>query len=88
MARRPDCLLADEPFLRITPKDAEAVAGVFRALATAGCAIALTGHEVPMLFDVADEVSWMTAGTTHLLGSPDNAREHHQFGREYLGIGL
>ena len=88
VARRPDCLLADEPFLRITPKDAEAVADVFRALATAGCAIALTGHEVPMLFDVADEVSWMTAGTTHPLGSPDNAREHHQFGREYLGIGL
>lgn len=88
VARRPNCLLADEPFLRITPKDAEAVADVFRALATAGCAIALTGHEVPMLFDVADEVSWMTAGTTHPLGSPDNAREHHQFGREYLGIGL
>ena len=87
VARRPDCLLADEPFLRITPKDAEAVADVFRALAAAGCAIALTGHEVPMLFDVADEVSWITAGTTHPLGSPDNAREHHQFGREYLGIG-
>ncbi len=87
VARRPDCLLADEPFLRITPKDAETVAGVFRALAAAGCAIALTGHEIPMLFDLADEVSWMTAGTTHALGSPKQAREHHQFGREYLGIG-
>ncbi len=87
VARRPDCLLADEPFLRITPKDAETVAGVFRALAAAGCAIALTGHEIPMLFDLADEVSWMTAGTTHALGSPKQAREHHPFGREYLGIG-
>ncbi len=87
VARRPDCLLADEPFLRVTPKEAEAVAGVLRALAAAGCAVALTGHEVPMLFDVADEVSWMTAGTTHPLGDPDNAREHHRFSREYLGIG-
>ena len=86
VARRPDCLLADEPFLRIAPKDAETIAGVFRALAAAGCAIALTGHEVPMLFALADEVSWMTAGTTHALGSPKQAQEHHQFGREYLGI--
>ena len=87
VARRPDCLLADEPFLRITPKDAEAVADVFRALAAAGCAVAVTGHEVPVLFDVADDVLWMTAGTTHVLGTPAEAREHQQFRREYLGVG-
>lgn len=85
VARRPDCLLADEPFLGIMPTDAEAFSDVFRRLADEGCAIGLSGHEVPTLFDVATDVAWMTAGTTHALGTPAKARVHDQFRREYLG---
>ena len=83
--RAPRCLLADEPFAGINPADAEVVAAAFREMAASGCAIILTGHEVTQLMDVADEVVWMVAGTTHGMGTPAEALRHDQFRREYLG---
>ena len=83
--REPACLLADEPFLGIEPKDTDTVAAALRALAARGCGILATGHEVVALLDAADDVVWMTAGTTHPLGVPGEARQNHAFIREYLG---
>jgi ABC-type lipopolysaccharide export system ATPase subunit len=45
----------------------------------------ITGHEVHDLMALADQIIWMTAGTTHGLGSPEDAMVHDQFRREYLG---
>jgi ABC-type multidrug transport system ATPase subunit len=87
LARDPRCLIADEPLAAVTPRDQEAVAGMLRQLAAGGCAIIVTGHDVRALLDVADDVVWMTAGTTHGLGSPADALRHDQFRREYLGPG-
>ncbi|MDP9349583.1 MAG: ABC transporter ATP-binding protein, partial [Gemmatimonadota bacterium] len=56
VARAPRCLLADEPFAGISPADAEVLASVFREMAGAGCALLVTGHEVPQLMEIADEV--------------------------------
>ncbi|MDH3290640.1 MAG: ABC transporter ATP-binding protein [Gemmatimonadota bacterium] len=84
LARQPRCLLADEPFTGLMPTDVELLAEAFRRLAAAGCGLVLTGHEVRPLLAAADDVYWMTAGTTHLLGSPADARGHRQFQREYL----
>jgi ABC-type multidrug transport system ATPase subunit len=84
-ARRPDCLLADEPFLGIAPRDAETVTRALRALAADGAAVLVTGHEIELLLALTDHVVWMTAGTTYNLGSPAQAAEHYQFQREYLG---
>lgn len=83
--RAPRCLLADEPFAGINPRDVEVVAAALRELAREGCAIIMTGHEVRQVLDVADEVVWMTAGTTHGIGTAHDARRHEQFRREYLG---
>jgi ABC-type lipopolysaccharide export system ATPase subunit len=85
LIRAPRCLLADEPFAGINPKDAEVVAEAFRVLARDGCAIVVTGHEVRQLMDTADNIVWMTAGTTRGLGTPEEAAQHEQFRREYLG---
>lgn len=85
LARRPVCLLADEPFAELGPLDRTRVARALRLLAAEGCAIVVTGHEVTDLLACADLVVWMTAGTTHWLGSPDEALGHAQFRREYLG---
>ena len=84
-ARAPRVLLADEPFMGIAPADAEIIAAALRRLAADGCAIVVSGHEVEQVLDIADEVIWITAGTTHSLGSADEARGHWQFQREYLG---
>ena len=87
-ARSPDCLLADEPFRDLTPNDAKTVGDGLRSLASQGCAIVATGHEVRTLLAVADDVIWVTSGTTHALGTPADARDHFQFRREYLGARL
>ncbi len=84
--RAPRCLLADEPFAGINPGDAEVLAGAFQAMASEGCALVITGHEVRQLMETADEIVWMSAGTTCVLGTPDEARSHEQFRREYLGL--
>jgi lipopolysaccharide export system ATP-binding protein len=85
VVRAPRCLLADEPFAGITPADADVLASVFRDLADRGCALILTGHEVPQLLAVADDVEWMIAGTTHHLGTAAQATAHDGFRKEYLG---
>jgi ABC-type multidrug transport system ATPase subunit len=87
LARNPRCLLADEPFAGISPATAEFLSDVFRQLADGGCALVLTGHQVPQLLRLASDVVWATAGTTHHIGSPAEAATHDQFRREYLGLG-
>jgi ABC-type lipopolysaccharide export system ATPase subunit len=83
--RGPTCLLADEPLAGLAPRDQEVVADMIRVMADEGCAVIATGHDVRPLFDLADEIVWMVAGTTHGIGSSDDARAHEQFRREYLG---
>lgn len=85
LVRRPRCLLADEPYRGIAPYDAEVLTHVLRQLAREGCAVVVTGHEVPTLLAFADRVTWCTSGTTYELGAPDSARKHDAFRREYLG---
>ncbi|MEP6766334.1 MAG: ATP-binding cassette domain-containing protein [Gemmatimonadaceae bacterium] len=85
LARKPLCLFADEPFRGIAPVDHDALSEIFRVLASDGCAVVITGHEVPSLLDVANHVTWCTAGTTYELGSPATARETFAFRRDYLG---
>jgi len=85
LLRRPSCLLHDEPFAGISPADRGLVAEGLTGLRDLGAAIVVTGHDVEDLFAVADEVIWVVAGTSHWLGTPEEARVHAQFGREYLG---
>jgi ABC-type multidrug transport system ATPase subunit len=85
LLRAPECLLADEPYRGVAPFDAELLSHPFRALADAGCAVVVTGHEVPTLLDITDRVVWCTAGTTYYMGTPDQASADWRFQREYLG---
>jgi ABC-type multidrug transport system ATPase subunit len=88
IVRRPLCLVADEPFSGLGPLDRTRVARALRTLALSGCAIVATGQEVEDLLRCADLVVWMTAGTTHWLGSSGEARCHAQFRRQCLGGSL
>jgi lipopolysaccharide export system ATP-binding protein len=85
LVRRPACLLADEPYRGIAPRDAEDITAAFLSLTADGCAVVVTGHEVPALLAAANQVTWCTAGTTYELGSPSDALRHHEFRRQYLG---
>lgn len=85
MMRQPTCLLADEPLRNISPIDADVLLQVFREIAHNGCAVVITGHEVPALLAAVDHVTWCTAGTTYEMGPPFMARTDERFLRDYLG---
>ena len=85
LVRRPTCLLADEPFRGVAPRDVDALAALLRRLAASGCAVVLTGHEVAPLLAAADHVTWCDGGMTDELGPPTEARAHDAFRRGYLG---
>ena len=85
LVRNPVVLLADEPFAGIAPLDAERIADGLRLLARDGAAVIVTGHEVPELLQMATDITWVTAGTSHGLGTAAAALGHEQFRREYLG---
>jgi ABC-type multidrug transport system ATPase subunit len=85
LLRRPRCLLADEPYRGVSPRDAEDLTRIFRELAAGGAAVFLTGHNVATLLDAADHVTWCTSGTTYELGAPREACTHYSFRKEYLG---
>jgi ABC-type branched-subunit amino acid transport system ATPase component len=59
---------------------------LLRRLAAGGCAVVVTGHEVPVLFAAADHVTWCTGGMAYELGSPEEAARRDAFRREYLGL--
>jgi len=86
LVRRPICLLADEPFRNIEPKDTNDIADGLRRIARAGAAVVVTGHETTTLLAAADHVAWCTNGTTYELGPPAIAVQHERFAREYLGV--
>ena len=88
LVRQPRCLLADEPYRGIAPRDAEVLTGVLRELSAAGVAVVVTGHEVPTLLAAADHVTWCVSGTTYELGAPELAARNERFCREYLGAGF
>jgi ABC-type multidrug transport system ATPase subunit len=86
LLRRPTCLLVDEPLRNLAPIDADLLLQVLREIARSGCAVVITGHEVPALLAAVDHVTWCTSGTTYELGPPFMARTDERFMRDYLGF--
>lgn len=87
VVRGPDCLLADEPYRNLAPRDRGIVAAAFRDLASRGCAVLVTGHEVEDLVLSVDSIVWCTDGTTYELGPPTVALTDWRFVRTYIGTG-
>ena len=85
LLRRPTCLLLDEPFHGIDPRDAELVQNTVAEVANAGCAVVITGHEMGWILPVADRITWVHQGSTRPLGTGEQAAENWEFRREYLG---
>ena len=84
LVRRPACLLVDEPFRELAPLDVELILSCLRELASEGCAIVLTGHELGFVLDAVDQVVWVTSGTTRLFDSVQAAQESWEFRRDFL----
>lgn len=87
LIRQPTCLLADEPFAGVSPKERVHVARALTLLRESGCAVVISGHDVEDIFGVADQVYWMTSGLMYPLGAPAEARKDFHFRQGYLGPG-
>ena len=85
LLRNPLCLIADEPLTGLAPADQQRAVRALRDAAGRGAAVLITGHEVELLMQAADEVVWITAGGTRVMGTPEQAWRHPEFGRDYLG---
>ena len=85
ITRAPTVLLADEPYRGVAPADHDGLTAILRSMAAGGCAVVVTGHDVPSLLAAADHVTWCTSGTTCELGTPAEALAHDGFRRGYLG---
>jgi ABC-type multidrug transport system ATPase subunit len=88
LLRKPTCLFADEPLRNLAPIDADVLLIVLKEIARAGCAVIVTGHEVPALLASVDHITWCTSGTTYEMGPPFMARTDDRFLRDYLGPSL
>lgn len=88
IARRPKCLIVDEPFRSLDPLICDMVGSGLRMAARNGCAVIISGHEVRALTPWLDSIVWLTSGTTHHLGSPADAMKNEAFSRDYLGSNL
>ncbi len=84
-ARAPKVLIVDEPLVRLSPHNQEALGNSLRTLAERGAAVIASGHDARVLLSISDAILWCVAGTTHHLGTPADALAHSQFRREYLG---
>lgn len=85
LLRNPRCLIADEPLTGLAPADQQRAVRALRAAAGRGAAVLITGHEVELLMEAADEVVWITAGGTRVMGTPEQTWRHPEFVRDYLG---
>ena len=85
LARAPKVLVVDEPLIRLSPHNQEALANSLRTLAERGAAVITSGHDARVLLSISDVILWCVAGTTHHIGTPTEALAHSQFRREYLG---
>lgn len=85
LARQPTVLLADEPINSVAPIDAELMLRAMRRLAANGATVLVTGHQVRMLLDFVDAVTWCGGGSTRTYPSANAARSDWEFQRDLLG---
>jgi ABC-type multidrug transport system ATPase subunit len=83
--RRARCVLADEPLRGVAPVDHDTVLDSLRDVARGGAAVVVSGHDVHALLHWADQVTWVTEGTTYELGPPTTAVQDMRFRAGYLG---
>ena len=88
LARQPKVLVVDEPLVGLAPRDQETLGEMLRVIAARGAAVVTSGHDARILLSISDVIIWSVAGTTHWIGSAEQALGHPQFRREYLGPGF
>lgn len=85
LLRAPRVLVLDEPLRGVAPLDAECILGALRDYVTAGGAVVLTGHELPLLEPWLDTVTWCAGSRTTAFESVAHAKADFAFRQQFLG---
>ncbi len=76
LAMRPSVVLLDEPAAGLSAAEIEVLGDVLRSIAAAGSAVLLVEHNVPLVLEVADEVTALHEGQRIAIGPPRAVTEH------------
>jgi branched-chain amino acid transport system permease protein len=85
MATDPLFLLLDEPAAGLSPSEVDGLKRMLRSLATAGVGVLLVEHNMPLVLDLADEVTVLHRGSRLAHGGPAEVRHHPDVINVYLG---
>jgi branched-chain amino acid transport system permease protein len=84
-AYEPKYVLMDEPGAGLSVAEVEILRASVRRLAEKGVGVLLIEHNVPMVLEIADEITAMHEGTVLFHGSPDELRSNSQVADAFLG---
>jgi ABC-type branched-subunit amino acid transport system ATPase component len=84
---KPTFLLLDEPTAGLPDELTEKVMSVVKGLAAAGTSVVIVEHNLDVIWNLCDEVSFMAEGSVILKGGPQAIREHRTVVEKYLGEG-
>jgi ABC-type branched-subunit amino acid transport system ATPase component len=84
---KPTFLLLDEPTAGLPEEVTEKVMSVIRELAAAGTSVVIVEHDLNVIWNLCDEVSFMAEGSVILKGDPQSIRAHRTVVEKYLGEG-
>ena len=85
MALRPMFVLLDEPAAGLSPAEAEVLKDAVRMMARAGLGVLIVEHNLPIVFDIADEVTVLDEGQVIATGTPAEVSRDPVVVRVYIG---
>jgi branched-chain amino acid transport system ATP-binding protein len=81
----PTCLLLDEPFAGVDPRNSRTVITAIERLRRAGTTIVMISHEIDIVLSLADRVFLMDEGRLVISGPPDEVRANQLFADTFMG---
>jgi branched-chain amino acid transport system ATP-binding protein len=85
LALQPRLLLLDEPAAGLHPGEAEALAGLIRAIRERGITVLLIEHHMRLVMAVAEQVVVLASGARLAVGTPAEVRNDPRVVEAYLG---
>lgn len=85
MAIKPNFYLLDEPAAGLSAYEVEIMKSVVRQLAASGAGVLLVEHNLPLVLDLADEITVLHRGQVLAYGGPTEVANNDEVARVYLG---